>query len=585
MAVARPQSGSVLTGVHIALIAFVVVTVVALVFLVLMYTKQEELVQRAEGAEKNAASAVDKEQALRDQLGTLANLVSGNRQADAAKLESDIKQTRDAVAKQAGIPNPNAALLDVLKQLGQQCAAKSTEAATCQEQLKQRSTQYEEMAKQLQERETEFKNKAEEFKNQYEEQAKATEANLRQRIKPVELLVAKVLKKEVAAVQIEQDVQKAQDEVGRLQESDQRLKETQDALAKSQKEAAEKQQTIDGLNARYARYRQTGDPRAVLQQADGRIVRVLSDQAVAYIDLGRRDRVTPGLTFAVYSPFRGISREGRGKATIEVTEVFVDTSQCRITSVEERGGVVVAGDLVANPVYERGRVFNFAVAGDFDLDFDRAGHIDDPDGVKVKKLIQQWGGRVVDDVDETTDFIVLGRIPPAIPPTTRPADTKLTEEQIRLQAEENKIRAAEQARKIEAFNRVKAAAHALSLPIMTRLEFLQFIGFRVPPAAITFAVAGDFDLNLDGVIDDYGGRRIRGMIHKWGGHVGEKVDEKTDFVVLGAIPERAADAERYNDFKAAAEKYLVPTMTPAQILDFIDRVAPGVAEGIMAGAR
>ena len=40
MAVARAQSGPVLTGVHIALIAFVAVAVVALVFLVLWFVVQ-----------------------------------------------------------------------------------------------------------------------------------------------------------------------------------------------------------------------------------------------------------------------------------------------------------------------------------------------------------------------------------------------------------------------------------------------------------------------------------------------------------------------------------------------------------------
>jgi hypothetical protein len=565
MAVARPQGGPALTGVHIALIAFVAVTVVALVFLILMYTQQEDLRQRAESSASNARSASEKEQAARENYAALANLLTGKPDAEAPAIEQDAKTLREQIAKQGTFPNLDVRLIPALRQLANQCTEKAKEAQACRDDLKANSAKYDELAKAFEARDKEFGAKTDEFKQTYEQQTQATDANLKQRVKPIELLIAKLVKKDVSALQFDQDVPKALDELARLQEGDQRLTELQAAFTKLQKADQEKQQNINSLVAQLAKFRPSNEPMKVLQQADGKVVRVLPDQAVAYIDIGKRDRVMPGLTFAVYSPYRGVSKEGRGKATLEVTEVFPDTAQCKITSLEERGGVVVPGDLVANPVFERGRTFNFAVAGDFNLNFDKSGEIDDPGGAKVKKLIQAWGGQVVEKANEQTDFVVLG-----LPPFYRPAPAGNKPED-----EAARIRADEQRKKLDYFNEVKSTAQGLTLPILTRLEFLQFIGYRVPPRAITFAVAGNFDLNLDGVIDDPGGARLRHMVTQWGAHVTDTIDEHTDFVVLGQVPEKAADAERYSAFKAEAQKLLIPTMTTAQILDFLGRPEAG----------
>ncbi len=569
MAVARAQGGPVLTGVHIALIAFVVVTVAALVFLVLMYTGQEDLRQRAEQAESAARSAGEKEQSARDDRGRLAALLAGNRDEDAAAIEAKAKGLRDRVARQGDIRNPDARMLNLADQLLKQYDAKSKEASVCREKSEQAAAEYDKLVKQFQDREKQFGESTTAFQQQYEKQTADTGANLKQAVKPAELLVARLVKKDAAAVQFDQDVQKALDEVGRLQEGDQRLADIQAERDRLRKEVGEKQKRVDVLVAQLAKFRPSNDPKAVLQQADGKVLRVVGDQGVVYIDIGRRDRVTTGLTFAVYSPYRGVTREGRGKATIEVTDVFADTSQCKITSVEERGGVVVPGDLVANPVFERGRTYSFAVAGDFDLDFDRQGQIDDPDGVKVKKIIQAWGGRVVDNVDEQTDFVVLGRVPAFGWATSQPTGVEKPDE------ETVRIRKAEHQKRVDAFNRIKAAAQELSLPMMTRVEFLQFIGYRVPPGAIVFAIAGDFDLNLDGISDDLNGARVRTLVRDWGGRVVDSVDDRTDFVVLGTAPSKAADAERYNHMRDEAEKLSIPTMTAAQILEFIGQTPPG----------
>ncbi|MHC4145388.1 MAG: BRCT domain-containing protein, partial [Planctomycetota bacterium] len=52
-----------------------------------------------------------------------------------------------------------------------------------------------------------------------------------------------------------------------------------------------------------------------------------------------------------------------------------------------------------------------------------------------------------------------------------------------------------------------------------------------------FVIAGDFDLDSDGLIEQDGGRKIKTLIEKWGGSVAEAVSVDTDFLVLGAQPQ------------------------------------------------
>jgi predicted nucleic acid-binding Zn-ribbon protein len=51
-----------------------------------------------------------------------------------------------------------------------------------------------------------------------------------------------------------------------------------------------------------------------------------------------------------------------------------------------------------------------------------------------------------------------------------------------------------------------------------------------------FVIAGDFDLNGDGTIDEGAAGRIKALIEKWGGQVADNVSPSTDFLVLGSIP-------------------------------------------------
>ncbi len=163
------------------------------------------------------------------------------------------------------------------------------------------------------------------------------------------------------------------------------------------------------LEDQLAVYKGGFDPYDILTKADGRVLRAIPGSDVVYINLGEKDRIKPGLTFEVFSPTAGDRRgDFRGKASIEVADVMDTTAECLVTRTVP-GRPIVEGDIIVNIAYERNRLPKFVVRGEFDLDYDGQ---TDRDGLEtVTAIIQAWGGQVVDKIDETTDFLVVGRGP------------------------------------------------------------------------------------------------------------------------------------------------------------------------------
>ena len=450
MAVARAQSGPVLTGVHIALIVFVVVTVASLVGLVLLYTHQEDLTQRAEGSDAGAKRAQEQASAEKQQFADLATLLVGDAQAEFAVIEKQLDTLRQQLLKTEGLPDRDtlaqASVLDALRQLATQYANKQAEMETTRAEYEACTAKRDELAKFVGEQEARFNEKTSELQTAYETLAAEASANRQEWQEKVD--------------EFEQNLAKLKEEQA------QALSRAQSDIEQKETKVADLEQKTDKLESDLAKFKPSHDPTSILRDADGEVLHVLADGSVAYINLGKNDRVTPGLTFAVYSPLGGIGSDGQGKATLEVTHVMRDTSECRVTmTTPGAAGVVVKGDLIANPVYDRNRTFTFVIAGDFDLDFD--GKVDDPDAVKVKKLVMGWGGQVTDTINEQTDFVVLGLEPNG-------KDTAIEGED----PEATRIRIEERQKKVEAFRSYKEKAAALNIPVLTRTQFLHFIGYR-----------------------------------------------------------------------------------------------------------
>jgi len=106
-----------------------------------------------------------------------------------------------------------------------------------------------------------------------------------------------------------------------------------------------------------------------------------------------------------------------------------------------------------------------------------------------------------------------------------------------------------------------------------------------------FVIAGDFDLDNDGVIDYNGGDKIKTLIEKWGGRVANTISIDTDFIVLGKQPQvlqkptldeldidpRAMEVynaslqrlDRYNGLRDQAQSLWIPVFTYERFLYFI----------------
>ena len=73
-----------------------------------------------------------------------------------------------------------------------------------------------------------------------------------------------------------------------------------------------------------------------------------------------------------------------------------------------------------------------------------------------------------------------------------------------------------------------------------------------------FAIAGDFDLDNDGNIDENATGRIKNLIEKWGGKVVDEISIDTDFLILGdqpQVPQQQPTLEQQELDPGAMQRY------------------------------
>lgn len=206
----------------------------------------------------------------------------------------------------------------------------------------------------------------------------------------------------------------------------------------------------------------TFDPDKILTKADGRILRAVPGSDVVYIDVGAADRVKVGMGFEVYSRTHHPTRELRGKASLEIVTVMEKTAECRVTR-RTPGQPLIEGDNVVNIAFERERQPKFVVTGDFDLNYD--GRTDFDGLVEVTSMIERWGGVVVDELDETVDFVLIGRSPfvPELP------EGKPVSDIVRDQAQQRRLAESK-------FQDLVSQAQRMYIPVITQSQFLYLIG-------------------------------------------------------------------------------------------------------------
>ncbi|MHC4443008.1 MAG: BRCT domain-containing protein [Planctomycetota bacterium] len=450
MALARPQVAGGITGLKAALIVFICVTIAALTFAIIIYTNYDDLNNRVQDANIKADKANQRMRDMQEQQRDMTFIMIGESTDDPA----EIKQTIDTALKQimedprvkkADI-EPDSPVLTILQGLYGMFAANTEALEQLTREREDLTAQVEKLNQNVAAAQKEFAEKTEELTAKFAELEQKGNQNREQWDQQVD----KLGKEKEAAEQTAAD----------------QLKKERERVDELGKTVADHETTIKQLRETVAEFRPSGDKLAGIQNPDGRILKVVTGADIVYIDIGSRHGLMRGMTFSVHSSYEPVAQDGKGKADIEVVRPFESTAECRVNSTT-KGDPIVQGDVVANPVFDRSRQFNFMVAGDFDLDFD--GKIDDPGGEQtVKPMIRRYGGKVVSQIDTRTDFVVLGAAPPLPMKLSEGASDEAVE------------RNAERAKARQTFDTVAREAKALSVPILTRTQFLHFVGFGVP---------------------------------------------------------------------------------------------------------
>jgi uncharacterized coiled-coil protein SlyX len=237
-------------------------------------------------------------------------------------------------------------------------------------------------------------------------------------------------------------------------------------------EVARLQRQVDSLQSTIKQIKSiTFDANAILRQADGRVERAIPGSDVVYVNIGERDRAKVGMTFQVFSQsITQMRDELEGKASIEIVTLMESTAECRVTR-QTPGQPIVEGDIIVNIAYDKARKPKFVVVGDFDINYDG---IVDADGVeRIEAIVRDWGGQVVRELDETTDYVVVG----VGPQSPEFAEGTIVSDVVRDLAMEKRWERAQFASMIE-------KARTMYIPVITQNQFLFLTGYAGDAAEI-----------------------------------------------------------------------------------------------------
>jgi hypothetical protein len=241
-------------------------------------------------------------------------------------------------------------------------------------------------------------------------------------------------------------------------------KQTYDQLLKTQAELGMTRDRLQRIQADLWKINAPPDSNVPAYKPDGQIIAI--ENHIVQLNIGTDEGVYRGQTFAVYDKGMPIPQTGRGKAEIQVYDVEKNVSLARVI-VSQKRKPIVAGDLVANLVWDSERTNVFVVAGEFDLNQDGVMDLDARE--KITELVQKWGGKTDDRISPQTDFLVLGA-PPHVPP--RPAPEEIVADPLAMERYDASVR------RRDHYNKVKKDAADLWVPAFNTERFLYFIGYK-----------------------------------------------------------------------------------------------------------
>ncbi|MEM1446919.1 MAG: hypothetical protein AAGF84_12745 [Planctomycetota bacterium] len=207
---------------------------------------------------------------------------------------------------------------------------------------------------------------------------------------------------------------------------------------------------------------------AAIADPDARIASLQNNGNTAFLNIGRNQRVRPGMTFSVFDDDELVKLEDdpdqEPKAVLEVYDVLENSSIARVVELAPRQRLA-EGDAAINLVFDPNRVFRFFVFGDFDLD--QTGNPTAEQAERIKAQVQRWDSEVADEITFDVDYVVLGE-PPALP-------RELTGGE---RADPIRIREYNAAlQKFNEYAEYEEAAKVYNIPILNQNRFHDLVGY------------------------------------------------------------------------------------------------------------
>lgn len=457
-----------LNSTTVGMIAFVGLWLTSTVFLVILYTGQEKLNEENARLKASYAKTINDQQArsielaknaseggptvvglLEEARGTTAQLATGEATDAVAAVRAKRDQILVTIKTDGMVTNADSfsdvSYHEALTRLYEAFKSEHTLRKTAEDRSAQLEAQVNTLVEADAARKSEFDRQSRESSENNARAEADRDASRSLRDKEVESL-----KKDFDDAQKRHDAELTRERQTRLAAEQQ--------LADFQKRFAAYQTKFGGLLPGPERL-------STARRPDGKILTAVPGDEVVYISLGRKNALTLGLKFAVYSARTGIPEDGRAKAQIEVVSISETSAECKIKSVAANE-VILEGDLIANPIYDPDRALSFVVVGDFDLD--RDGSIDSDGAGTIEALIKNWGGTIAPELTPLTDFVVLGIKPHSI----RLSGTSTG-------GEPGAGAGAANAGTSPAgrYERTASQATTLAVPILTQDVFLNFLGY------------------------------------------------------------------------------------------------------------
>ncbi|GIW73332.1 MAG: hypothetical protein KatS3mg102_2874 [Planctomycetota bacterium] len=198
----------------------------------------------------------------------------------------------------------------------------------------------------------------------------------------------KAIQDAAAADQKERELLARIDAVQKAMERLREEKNTQEALLSSK---------ISELQGRIAEITEKKRRSLADTEADGEVVYADQGLGLAWINIGREDRLRRGLTFEVFQYVKGGKKKRKG--WVEVKRVDDETAQVAILSQLDPADPIIKGDYIASPLFDRKKDMVFVFVGDRPIS-------DRYDRSQLVRRVEDFGGRVDKQVTIDTDFVV-----------------------------------------------------------------------------------------------------------------------------------------------------------------------------------